>query len=243
MALPVRDLRVGLCGFTISLAAYPLRFPVVEVQQTFYDPPADETMRKWRAAAPSLEFTMKVWQLVTHAATSPTYRRVKSAFHHESECGGFRDSATVMQGWRRSVECATLLSATGMLFQTPASFGPDPENVARMRAFFARIARPRARLLWEPRGARWGAERALALGLCRELDLVHVVDPLVTPPDPGQPVYWRLHGPGAPRNSYSDEQLVALRAKLRAGAKPAYVMFNNLPRVGDATRFMHVAAG
>jgi uncharacterized protein YecE (DUF72 family) len=69
-----RDLRVGLCGFTMSMAAYPQRFPVVEVQQTFYDPPADATLRKWRAAAPTLEFTMKVWQLVTHGAKSPTYR-------------------------------------------------------------------------------------------------------------------------------------------------------------------------
>jgi len=237
-------LRVGLCGFTIALADYPLRFPVVEVQQTFYDPPADATLAKWRVAAPSLEFTMKVWQLVTHAATSPTYRRAKSTHHLGGECGGFRDSAAVREGWRRSVECASVLSATGMLFQTPASFGPDPENVGRMRAFFARIDRPRPRLMWEPRGARWIAERALALALCRELGLVFVVDPFVTPPERGHPAYWRLHGPGAPRHSYTDAQLRELGTMARdAGKEPAYVLFNNLPRVGDATRFMTMAAG
>lgn len=240
MASPT--LRVGLCGFTIAIADYPRRFPVVEVQQTFYEPPADATLAKWRAAAPALEFTMKVWQLVTHAATSPTYRRVKDPVHHGGECGGFRDSALVMHGWRRSVECASLLSATAMLFQTPASFGPEHENVDRMRTFFARIERPRARFLWEPRGPRWNAERALALALCDELGLTHVVDPFVTPPAPADLVYWRLHGPGGPRHAYDDAQLRDLHAMAaRCARGPAYVMFNNLPRVADAERFLRLA--
>jgi len=236
-------LRVGLCGFTIAMGDYPRRFPVVEVQQTFYDPPADATMRKWRSIAPSLEFTIKVWQLVTHAAGSPTYRRMKTAVAQDiGDAGGFRDSAAVREGWRRSVECAKQLSATALLFQCPASFGPDPQNVRRMRAFFERIDRPNARLLWEPRGARWVAEVALACALCRELDLVHVVDPFVTPPAPGRPIYWRLHGPGGARHSYTDAQLRQLAdmvASVDAGI--GYVMFNNLPRVGDATRFMRMA--
>jgi uncharacterized protein YecE (DUF72 family) len=216
----------------------------VEVQQTFYDPPADDTLRKWRANAPSLEFTIKVWQLVTHAATSPTYRRMKSAVHEGVDYGGFKDSVAVMEGWRRTLECANLLSATGTLFQCPASFGPDPQNVRNMRAFFERIDRPRARLLWEPRGARWVSERALAVALCRELDLVHVVDPFVTPPERGRPAYWRLHGPGAPRNSYTDSHLRELCVMAReVEADSVYVMFNNLPRVGDATRFLRIAAG
>ena len=131
-----------------------------------------------------------------------------------------------------------------MLFQCPASFGPDPQNVRNMRAFFERIDRPRARLLWEPRGARWVSERALAVALCRELDLVHVVDPFVTPPERGGPAYWRLHGPGAPRNSYTDSHLRELCVMAReVEADSVYVMFNNLPRVGDATRFLRIAAG
>ena len=34
-----RDVRVGLCGFTIGAVEYARRYRVVEVQQTFYDPP------------------------------------------------------------------------------------------------------------------------------------------------------------------------------------------------------------
>ena len=37
--------KIGLCGFTIAIGEYPRRFPVVEVQQTFYQPPAKSVFR------------------------------------------------------------------------------------------------------------------------------------------------------------------------------------------------------
>ena len=234
------NVRVGLCGFTISMKAYALHFPVVEVQNTFYDPPPDATLEKWRTVTPSsLEYTIKVWQLVTHAANSPTYRRMKSRLEAPQEPGFFRDSPTVEEGWQRSVHCAGVLSATAMLFQCPASFTPEAVNVERMRSFFERIERPQQRLLWEPRGPKWLSKRELALSLCNDLGLVHVVDPFVVRPEPGRPVYWRLHGIGGARHSYTDEQLRALHRMLLEAAptEPAYVMFNNLPRVADAKRF------
>jgi uncharacterized protein YecE (DUF72 family) len=237
--------RIGLCGFTMAMEDYGLHFPVVEVQNTFYEPPRDEVMQRWRAVTgPELEYTMKVWQLVTHSAGSPTYRRMKRPLAAGAAPGFFRDSAAVAEGWQRSLQCATVLNATALLFQCPASFTPERENVEQMRRLFGRIERPEARLLWEPRGARWTAERSLALSLCRDLDLVHVVDPFVTAPDPTQPVYWRLHGPAGPRSSYSDAQLNQLAAMLSAVSHPSprYVMFNNLPRVGDAKRFAEVVA-
>ena len=239
------QVRIGLCGFTMAMEDYALHFPVVEVQNTFYEPPRDEIMQRWRAvAAPTLEYTMKVWQLVTHAASSPTYRRLKRPLAVGAQPGFFRDSAAVAEGWQRSLHCAAVLNATALLFQCPASFTPERENVERMRRFFGRIDRPAARLLWEPRGTRWVAERSLALSLCRELDLVHVVDPFVTAPDPEQPVYWRLHGHAGPRSSYSDTQLQQLAEMLGdvSNREPRYVMFNNMPRVGDAKRFARILA-
>lgn len=63
------NVRVRLCGFTISMKRYARHFPVVEVQNTFYDPPLNATLSKWRTITPPrFEYTMKVWQLVTHAA-------------------------------------------------------------------------------------------------------------------------------------------------------------------------------
>jgi len=218
----------------MAMARYP--FPVVEVQSTFYDPPADGVMARWPR---SLEYTMKVWQLVTHPRSSPTYRRLRRPLGARERPGYFRDSAAVRRGWDRSVECAALLSASALLFQCPASFRPERAHVRAMTRFFERIARPKARLLWEPRGPAWIANRELALALCRDLDLVHVVDPFVTPPEPRRPVYWRLHGIGGARYSYSAADLRRLRRMLAASEPPgtAYVMFNNLPRVGDAKRF------
>jgi uncharacterized protein YecE (DUF72 family) len=216
---------------------------VVEVQNTFYEPPADALMKKWLAVTPpSLEYTMKVWQLVTHARKSPTYRRMKRGLTGQDEPGFFRESSSVEEGWQRSVECADVLSATGMLFQCPASFGPDPENVRRMRRFFERIERPRARLLWEPRGAAWVAQRELALSLSLDLDIVYVLDPFVTPAPRRHAVYWRLHGIAGARSSYTDEQLEQLHQMLVdvEPSGPAYVLFNNLPRLGDAKRFLRI---
>lgn len=229
-------IRVGLCGFTMAMEDYPRHFPVVEVQHTFYDPPNGDVMRRWLAITGSLEYTIKVWQLVTHSSTSPTYRRMKRRIDPAGEPGFFRESTAVEEGWQRSVLCAEILSATAMLFQTPASFTPTTENVDRMRRFFERIARPRARLLWEPRGPAWVRHRPLAVALCRDLDLVHVVDPFVTEPERDGPVYWRLHGISGPRHSYSGAELRQLRTMLdRVEADgPAYVMFNNLPRVANA---------
>lgn len=69
----MRTIKIGLCGFTIAMAEYPRRYPVVEVQQTFYQPPAEGVMSRWLAAMPAgFEFTIKAWQLITHPATSPT---------------------------------------------------------------------------------------------------------------------------------------------------------------------------
>ena len=219
---------------------YARDFPVVEVQSTFYEPPRDATMQKWLATTgPGLEYTMKVWQLVTHPASSPTYRRMKRKLAEHDAPGFFRDSPSVEEGWRRSTECAAILSATAMLFQCPASFTPAPENIQRIRRFFERIERPNARLLWEPRGPLWIAQRQLALALCKDLQLVHVVDPFVSPPDPHHSVYWRLHGPGSSRASYDQAKLNRLhRILLDSGSsETAYVLFNNLPRVDDAKRF------
>ena len=68
-------IKLGMCGFTIGAATYFKKFPVVEVQQTFYDPPPLATIERWGAQAPAdFEFTMKAWQVITHFGTSRTYK-------------------------------------------------------------------------------------------------------------------------------------------------------------------------
>ena len=43
---------VGTCGFPKARARCYAELDVVEVQQTFYEPPRVETLQKWRAEAP-----------------------------------------------------------------------------------------------------------------------------------------------------------------------------------------------
>ena len=233
------SLRLGLCGWTIGQAEYFRRWQVLEVQQTFYEPPKNAVLRRWRTQAPlRFEFTLKAWQLVTHDGTSPTYRRMKRPLTAEERatCGSFRDSPIVREAWERTLECTRLLRATAILLQCPASFRPTPENVERLRHFAAIAERPEGvRLLWEPRGP-WPAETVASL--CADGDLVHVVDPFVDETVTPEQTYFRLHGVTGARHVYTDAELDELHAMVLAtGDASPYVMFNNIPRVGDAERF------
>jgi uncharacterized protein YecE (DUF72 family) len=236
----VTKTKIGLCGFSIAIAEYPRRFPVVEIQQTFYQPPAEHVMRRWLAATPAgFEFTIKAWQLVTHAGGSPTYRRLRRELTpaERAGVGNFRDTEIVAEGWRVTVACAKLLGATGILFQCPASFRPTDENIGNLDAFMRRIDRPPGvRLMWEPRGP-WPAD--VVRDLCATHGLVHVVDPFVTPAVTTGVTYYRLHGITGARHVYTDAELARLREMVPPDGE-AYVMFNNIPRAGDAARFGEV---
>src|SRR5687768_9904911 len=235
--------RVGLCGWTISMEKYVHRFPVVEVQHTFYEPPGDALLEKWRLQVPGrFEFTIKAWQVVTHESSSPTYRRMKRPLppEHAGQVGSFRTTAPVLAAWQRTLECATILRATAVLLQCPRSFRPTPENVARLRHFAATVERPAGvRLLWEPRGD-W--PEPLLVDLCRELDLVHVVDPMQTETVTPERTYYRLHGTSGARHVHTDDELRRLHDLVVDRQEP-YVLFNNLPRVGDADRFLALLRG
>jgi uncharacterized protein YecE (DUF72 family) len=138
------DLRVGCCGFPVTLARYAETFSVVEVQQTFYQPPQLRTLQKWRSqTSPQFEFTLKAWQLITHEASSPTYRRLREKLNDRQrrEAGAFRASATVMAAWERTLQCAQALGSRLVLFQCPARYSPTPENKKNLRCFFHELNR------------------------------------------------------------------------------------------------------
>ena len=127
---------MGLCGWTVSQRAYVERFSLLEVQHTFYDPPPDPFLERWRSSVPpSFEFTIKGWQVITHASGSPTYRRLKTPLpvDQRGQVGEFRSTPAVLRAWQRTVECARTLRATAVLLQCPKSFRPTSENVDRMR--------------------------------------------------------------------------------------------------------------
>jgi uncharacterized protein YecE (DUF72 family) len=237
-----RHCKIGCCGFPVVKSKYAEHFQVVEVQQTFYEPPRISTLQNWRSLVPgNFEFTLKAWQIITHAAKSPTYRRLKTKLTPEeySQCGAFQSTPIVQRAWETTRACAEALSASLILFQCPASFTPAPKNIAQMRRFFSSIERRNLKLLWEPRG-NWPA--GLVLSLCRELDLVHVVDPFLARSVTPDFIYFRLHGGKDFKQIFSDEQLQKVASLIPAG-KPAYVMFNNIKMWEDARRFQFLMSG
>ncbi|SRR5581483_4722836 len=228
--------KIGCCGWRLTKPRYAEEFPVVEVQQTFYEPPMIGTLKRWRASVPAdFEFTLKAWQLITHRSTSPTYRRLKTMLRPDeaADCGSFQSTAIVEQAWSATRACAEALGARLVLFQCPASFTPTLSNLEQMRSFFTRIKRDGLQLLWEPRG-EW--PESLIKSLCEELDLIHAVDPMITRTVTPEFIYFRLHGGKDFKGIHSDTQLRDLK-ELVGTDKPAYVMFNNINMLDDATRF------
>ena len=223
------------------MAEYVRQFGVVEVQQTFYQPPQISTLERWRADAPAdFEFTLKAWMLITHEARSPTYRRLKRELSEteRDECGSFQATQIVMEAWEVSRACAEALRARQLLFQCPASFKPTKANIENMRSFFSKIKRPEGlQLLWEPRGG-WPDQTVREL--CRELDLTHVVDPFAARTITPERCYFRLHGRTGFRYVYEDDELEELYGMLPRD-QTSYVFFNNVRMREDAARFQQVA--
>ncbi|HEX6261595.1 MAG TPA: DUF72 domain-containing protein [Actinomycetota bacterium] len=95
------------------LAHYSERFPVVEVNNTFYNLPADDTFVKWRrGTAEGFRFVVKASRFITHI------RRLR-------EC---RDPVQLL--WSRAERLGRKLGP--VLFQMPPNLRADHE---RLRAF------------------------------------------------------------------------------------------------------------
>ena len=181
------------------------------------------------------EFTLKAWQLITHEAKSPTYRRLKRKLSEteKAEAGSFRATAIVNEAWGATLAAAQVLKAKTILFQCPPSFKQTAENIASIEKFFSSIARHDLNLCWEPRGD-WDAE--VVRSICVSLELCHVVDPFITKTVTPNNYYFRLHGRSGWRYQYELSELKELATSL-AELKRGYVFFNNSKMTEDALRF------
>lgn len=231
-------IEVGCCGFPVTRKTYYKHFHLVEIQQTFYHPPTISTAARWSAEAPQgFRFTMKAWQLITHEPSSPTYRRLRKKIPQadRDRYGAFRPTEEVRRAWLETLAFAEEVGASAVIFQCPASFTPTDEHVSNMRNFFRWAPRGETIFVWEPRG-RWPEE--LVLTLCRELDLVHCVDPFQSVPLWSPRIsYWRLHGIGGWRHQYRDEELEDLFQRASSMEVTTYCLFNNAASYQDAMRF------
>lgn len=243
------EIKIGCCGFGTAKPKYFQMFSVVEIQQTFYQPPNFDTVKRWRDEAPTdFEFTLKCWQLITHEPSSPTYRRLKMPLSEKQkiQIGSFRWTDTVRKAWDTTLQIARLLGADKIIFQCPASFAPTDENKDRMRQFFSHITHSGITCIWEPRG-KWQNDEIAAL--CAELNLIHCVDPfknksvtsglVCRSKNEGGLHYYRLHGITGYRHQYTDKELQDL-TQLCAEKAHTYFLFNNVSMWQDAIRFKNM---
>lgn len=240
---------VGTCGFQKSRRLHLRNLDVVEVQQTFYDPPGEDTLKKWISEAPEgFEFTVKVWMLITHEYNKNLWRRIKREVPGDpSAYGSFKLNKWTLWALEETLRAARALNARILVFQTPASFSASEENAGNIVRFFKEVDLSDYILVWEPRGTWW--EKTELLDKVRlEAGLIISGDILRGKPVPrGQDIlYTRLHGLGGRgevnyRYKYTDEDLAKLKALvddyIRDGSKSAYVLFNNVYAYDDAIRF------
>lgn len=233
-------LKIGCCGFGRARAQYFARFPLVEVQRTFYSPPRLTTAQRWRAEAPpQFEFTLKAWQLITHEPSSPTYGKARLQLDAPPDhYGAFRLTAQVLRAWNSTCEIAGTLDGKAVLLQCPPSFSPTEQNIHNLNKFLSTVDRGKLQLASEPRGV-WPAD--LVRTLCEDHQLIHAVGPFKNPPVTSGSAYFRLHGRQGYPYRYTDEDLHQLLT-FCGPFEEVYCLFNNISMWDDATRLSRLVA-
>lgn len=228
-------IKIGCCGFPVGRDEYYERLAAVELQSTFYEPPESDLVKKWRSEAPEgFEFSVRAWQLITHPPESPTYSKLKTPLPASKEqCYGFfRPTVEVLWAWERTREVAVALGARVVVFQSPQGFVPSAGNKRNMEHFFISIERRKLVLGWEP-GPGW--EESEVGAICRELNLMHVVDPFKGRAASSGLRYYRLYGRKGHKYKYTENDLTTLN-KLTEKYPNSYFMFCNTHMFDDAIR-------
>jgi len=233
--------KIGCAGFHMKIESYLQRFDAVEVQQTFFDPPALRTLARWRQAAPEgFSFVLKAWQLITHPADSPGYPKIQRPWAREKAAryGHFQDGEPVREAWATLRECAEALQAGAILFRTPASFTPSEVNRRNMTRFFSSMERNGRHLVWDPEGV-WQDEEVRRI--CHELGLIPAQDPLLASPEAGEVFYFRMKPKTRGRGAYGPDDFYRILEAVEAGGdapgRRGYVIWNTGQPDRDAKRF------
>lgn len=233
------SIKIGCSGFQEARTKYYNEFPLVEVQQTFFQPPPIGTALKWRAQAPGhFEFSIKAWQLITHEPINNAYRNLREKLTARSltRCGHFQASRMVFDAWQRTEAVAQALGAKVIVFQTAKTFLPTPENIKNFRNFFKRIKRKNYHLVWEPT-RKW--HLSTILPLCDELNLIYTSTPFSDESTHKGPIrYYRLKGKNGYRSRYDDQDFKKL-IQLDTNGTPCYYVFNNASMLFDARNCMN----
>ncbi|MER5421367.1 DUF72 domain-containing protein [Streptosporangium roseum] len=165
------------------LAYYASRFPIVEVDATYYHPPAQRTVEAWRDRTPrDFTFNIKAFSLLTNHPTRPEslYKDLRDRLGTPKRTVYLRDVGTEIaeEVWQRFLSALRPLHEAGklgvVLFQFPPWF-PIGQANRRYILECARRCGP-MRVCVEFRNHSWMAEesRAETLGFLASHDIPYV---------------------------------------------------------------------
>ncbi|MEM4877603.1 MAG: DUF72 domain-containing protein [Thermoplasmata archaeon] len=230
-------MKVGTCGFCMKRSNIYKDLDVVEIQNTFYDFVNESWLKGLREEAGDFEFTFKAIQIITHKKNSKTYRRFKSIFGNKENYGNFRDNWEINNAMDKMLEYAKILNAKIMIFQTPPSFSECDENIENLMNFFKKYKMNNITYGLELRG-NWKIDTLKYI--YENLGIIHVVDPFYSDSVSEGLRYFRLHGKGGYSYSYTMEDFIYLKNKIKDND---YIMFNNTNMCEDAKKFKAIIHG
>jgi uncharacterized protein YecE (DUF72 family) len=238
------------------LGYYAKQFPIVEVDATYYGPPAEQTTKLWAERTPDdFTFNIKAFSMLTGHPTkvSAIYKDLRPETDKKNVYPGDLPPQTYEEIWTRFLSALDPLVEAGklgaLLFQFPPWWGIRRDNKDYLREVAARC-RP-LRPVFEFRNSSWfegdNAEETLEFLRRHELPLVCVdmpqghkssVPPLLAATADLAVV--RFHGHSDKWTSkdihekfgylYSEKELREWAPKLRAladEAKQTHVLMNN----------------
>ncbi|MFH1878190.1 MAG: DUF72 domain-containing protein [Candidatus Omnitrophota bacterium] len=236
------DLKIGCCGFPVTMDKYFKSLNFVEVQKTFYKPPALKTVRRWRAMAPEeFEFAVKAWHIITHDTPFPEYnaRGRRTGKNGSKKHGFFRPTDEVFMAWEKTEEIASILGAGILVFECPGTFLPDKTNKTNLLGFFKKINRKKYIFVMEFNEA-WS--RNDVKSICGDAGLIPASDPFRHEIHQGSARYFKLNGMNGRESKYSGWDMKRLSDFCANEAKRmkdgnVYAVFGNSNMFKDAGRF------
>jgi uncharacterized protein YecE (DUF72 family) len=163
------------------LAYYAGKFPVVEVDSTYYGPPAEQTTKLWAQRTPdNFTFNIKAFSMLTGHPTkvSALYKDLRPETEKKNVYPGDLPPEAYEQVWSRFLSALDPLAEAGklgaLLFQFPPWFGIKRSNKDYMLEVAARC-KP-LRPVFELRNASWfdGDNQDETLDFMREHNLPFV---------------------------------------------------------------------
>ena len=169
------------------LRFYASRFPVTEVDSTYYAPPREQQARLWAHRTPDgFRFNVKAYSLLTGHPTQPQSlwsdireRLPAETLEKHNVYAHHLPADALEEAWRRFDAALRPLRQAGrlgaILFQYPPWFTPGRDNRGQIEALSSRL--PDYRIAVEFRSPRWLLEerdRERTLALLEEHGLVFV---------------------------------------------------------------------